>query len=330
MWAIQKSIEILAIVIPLLIAIAYVTLAERKILGSMQLRKGPTVVGIYGILQPLADGVKLFAKETILPTHANLGIYILAPLLAFTLSLISWAVIPYGDGLVVADINMGSLYLMAVSSISVYAIQMSGWGSTSKYAFIGPVRAAAQMISYEVSIGLIIISVILCAGELNLTGIVNSQKDVWYIFPLWPAFLMFFVSSLAETNRPPFDLTEGESELVSGYNVEYSAMTFALFFLGEYGHIILMSLMNALLFLGGWLAPFPFSYMPYFSLPPLPPAFWLGFKTAFFVFVFIWVRATFPRMRYDQLMQLLWKSYLPFSLAFVVFVSSILLSFQAL
>jgi len=330
MWAIQKSIEILAIVIPLLIAIAYVTLAERKILGSMQLRKGPTVVGIYGILQPLADGVKLFAKETILPTHANLGIYILAPLLAFTLSLISWAVIPYGDGLVVADINMGILYLMAVSSISVYAILMSGWGSNSKYAFFGAVRAAAQMISYEVSIGLIIISVILCAGELNLTGIVNSQKDVWYIFPLWPAFLMFFVSSLAETNRPPFDLTEGESELVSGYNVEYSAMTFALFFLGEYGHIILMSLMNALLFLGGWLAPCPWSYMPYYSIPALPPAFWLGLKTAFFVFVFIWVRATFPRMRYDQLMQLLWKSYLPFSLAFVVLVSSILLSFQAL
>jgi len=324
MLILQQSLEILAIIVPLLIAIAYVTLAERKVLGSMQLRKGPTVVGVYGILQPLADGVKLFAKETILPTHANLGIYILAPILAFTLSLISWSVIPYGNGVLVADVNMGILYLMAVSSISVYAILMSGWGSNSKYAFFGAVRAAAQMISYEVSIGLIIISVILCAGQLNLTGLVNSQEDIWYFIPLWPAFLMFFVSSLAETNRPPFDLTEGESELVSGYNVEYSAMTFALFFLGEYGHIILMSLMNALLFFGGWLPPFPLAFLPF------PSSFWLALKTAFFVFVFIWVRATFPRMRYDQLMHLLWKSYLPFSLAYVVFVASILLSFHAL
>ncbi len=320
---IEIVIKVLTIIVPLLLGVAYVTLAERKILGSMQIRKGPTVEGVYGLLQPLADGLKLFAKETILPTHANMGIFVLAPILAFVLSLISWAVIPYGPGLVIGDVNIGILYLMAVSSISVYAILMSGWGSNSKYAFLGAIRAAAQMISYEVSVGLIIIAVILCAGTLNITGIVESQKEIWYIIPLWPAFIMFFVSSLAETNRAPFDLTEGESELVSGYNVEYSAMTFALFFLGEYGHIILMSLLNAILFLGGWLPPISL-------LGFIPGSVWLGIKTTIFVFIFIWVRATFPRMRYDQLMALLWKSYLPFSLAFVIIVASFILSFNGL
>ncbi len=315
LYWIEIILKILAILVPLLIAIAYVTLAERKVLGSMQIRKGPNVVGIFGLIQPLADAIKLFAKETVIPTHANKRIYLVAPVLGFVISLISWAVIPYDEGSVVADINIGMLYLFAVSSISVYSILMSGWSSNSKYAFFGAIRAAAQMISYEVSIGLIIISVILCTGSLNLTQIVLAQKEIWFVIPLFPAFIMFFISSLAETNRAPFDLSEGESELVSGFNVEYSAMTFALFFLAEYGHIVLMSLLNVLLFFGGWLSPISF-------LPDSP--LWLALKTSLFVFAFIWVRGSFPRIRYDQLMQLLWKNYLPLSLGFVVFISSFL------
>ncbi len=318
LYIIELILKILAIVVPLLISIAYVTLAERKVLGSMQIRKGPNVVGVFGLLQPIADGVKLFAKETVLPTHANKIIYLLAPILGFILSLIAWAVVPYSEGAVVADINISILYIFAVSSISVYAILMSGWSSNSKYAFFGAIRAAAQMISYEVSIGLIIISVIICAGSLNLTQIVMAQKEIWFIIPLFPAFIMFFVSSLAETNRAPFDLSEGESELVSGFNVEYSAMTFALFFLAEYGHIILMSLLNVLLFFGGWLSPIP-------GLPDSP--IWLAIKTAFLIFAFIWVRGSFPRIRYDQLMALLWKSYLPLSLGYVIFISSVMFAF---
>jgi NADH-quinone oxidoreductase subunit H len=322
---IETVIKILAIIVPLLIAVAYVTLAERKIFASMQLRVGPNVVGVWGLLQPLADGVKLFTKETILPTHANLVIFLIAPVIALTLALLTWGVIPYGEGVVLADLNIGVLYLLAVSSISVYAVLMSGWSSNSKYAFFGAIRAAAQMISYEVSMGLIIISVLLCVGSLNLTSIVTAQAEVWFFIPLFPAMVMFFVSALAETNRTPFDLTEGESELVSGYNVEYSAMAFALFFLAEYAHIILMSLMTAVMFFGGWLPPLniaPFTWVP--------PYFWLALKTTFFIFMFIWVRATFPRMRYDQLMALLWKSYLPLSLAFVVLVASILIAFDGL
>jgi len=325
LFIIETIILQLSIIVPLLIGVAYMTLAERKVLGAMQLRKGPNVVGVYGLLQPLADGLKLFAKETILPTQANLIIFIIAPILALILSLIAWAVIPYDEGVVLTDINIGILYIFTISSISVYAILMSGWSSNSKYAFFGAIRAAAQMISYEVSIGLIIISIILIVGELNLTAIVLAQKEVWFIVPLFPAFIMFFVSALAETNRAPFDLTEGESELVSGFNVEYAGMTFALFFISEYANIILISLLTVLLFFGGWLPP-----MDILPFTIIPPYFWLSLKTAVIIFAFIWVRGSFPRIRYDQLMQLLWKSYLPFSLGFVIFVGSILFAFNGL
>lgn len=306
-----------AIIVPVLIAVAFVTLAERKVLGSIQLRKGPTMVGLNGILQPFADGVKLFSKETIIPTHSNHFIFFIAPVLGLTMALLSWVVIPVGEGLSVVDWPLGILFLLAISSISVYAVIMSGWGSNSQYAFLGAIRAAAQMISYEVSIGLIILSVVISAGELNLTAIVLAQQDIWYFIPQFPAFIMFIVSALAETNRAPFDLTEGESELVSGYNVEYSAMTFALFFLAEYSHIILMSAMTTILFLGGWLG----IGFAGFEIP-LP---WFAIKTCLIIYLFIWVRGSFPRMRYDQLMALLWKSYLPLSLAWLIFNSSIIL-----
>ena len=276
LFTIEVLIKILSLVVPLLIGVAYLTLAERKVLASIQIRKGPNVVGVFGLLQPLADGLKLFSKETILPTYANLGIFVMAPIISLALALLSWAVIPYDDGAVIADLNVGLLYIFAVSSISVYAILMSGWASNSKYAFFGAIRAAAQMISYEVSMGLILISVILCVGELNLSSIVLAQKEIWFFIPLFPAFLMFFVSALAETARVPFDLPEGESELVSGYNVEYSAMTFAMFFLAEYSHIILMSLLTVILFFGGWL--------PILDVAPLnwiPGPIWLSLKTTF-------------------------------------------------
>jgi len=317
--------DCISIIVPLLIAVAYVTLAERKVLGSMQLRKGPNVVGWYGLLQPLADGLKLFAKETIKPTHASLVIFIVSPIWGLTLALVTFGVIPWGNGIVMSDINLGILYIMALSSLSVYAILMSGWSSNSRYAFYGAVRAAAQMISYEVSMGLIIISVIICTGSFNLTDIVENQIDLWHIVPLWPAAIMFFVSGLAETNRTPFDLTEGESELVSGYNVEYSAMTFALFFLAEYAHIIFVSILFTILFLGGWYLPgldlinFPSSWLPY-----LYPTI-LGFKTSLIIFLFVCVRGTLPRFRMDQVMMLCWKSYLPLSLAWVIYTATTLL-----
>ncbi len=314
LYIIENIIKLLTIVVPLLVAIALLTLAERKVLGSMQLREGPNTVGIKGILQPFADGVKLFSKETIIPTQANKGLFIIAPILALILALLIWGVIPYNNGAVVSDISLSMLYILAISSISVYAILMSGWSSNSKYAFFGAIRAAAQMISYEVTIGLIIITVMLCAESINLTDIVLAQTDIWFIVPLFPAFIMFLISALAETNRAPFDLTEGESELVSGYNVEYSGMTFALFFLAEYAHIIFMSVMTSLLFLGGWL-PIPFLWM-------FPASFNLAIKSAFICYVFVWVRASFPRMRYDQLMQLLWKAFLPLSIGYLILVAS--------
>jgi len=316
-------LKILSIVVPLLISVAYFTLAERKIMGSIQRRRGPNVVGYLGLLQPLADGLKLFVKETLLPTAANTGIFILAPLLTFILSLMGWAVIPFGEGLVLANINLGVLYLFATSSLSVYGIVLSGWSSNSKYAFLGSLRSAAQMISYEASMGFIIVSVVLCSGSFNLSEIVFSQEKIWYVFPLLPMFLMFFISALAETNRHPFDLPEAEAELVSGYNVEYSAMGFALFFLGEYANMLLMSSMTSILFLGGWL---PVLNILPFTLIPSP--LWLGLKICVFVVLFCWIRAALPRYRYDQLMSLGWKVFLPLSLGWLIFTASILISFN--
>lgn len=316
-------LKILAIIVPLLVGVAYLTLCERKVIGSIQRRKGPNVVGIFGLLQPLADGLKLFAKETVLPNQANLIIFILAPILTFLLALIGWAVVPFGPSMVLVDINVGLLYIFAVSALGVYGIIMAGWASNSKYAFLGALRSAAQMVSYEVSMGLIIITVLLCAGSLNLSEIVLAQKHVWYIIPLGPLFIMFFISILAETNRAPFDLPEAEAELVAGYNVEYSAMGFALFFLGEYSNMILMSSLATILFLGGWLPP-----MDIFLFNWLPGPFWLGMKVSLLLFVFIWVRAAFPRYRYDQLMRLGWKIFLPLALGWVLLTAGVVVGFQ--
>ena len=316
-------IKIVAIIVPVLLSVAYLTYAERKIIGAMQLRKGPNVVGPFGLLQPIADGVKLFLKETIIPTGANRGVFFLAPCLTFLLSLVAWAVIPFDEGLVLADINVGVLYLLAISSLGVYGILMAGWASNSRYAFLGSLRSAAQMVSYEISMGFIIITVLLVAGSLNLTDIVMAQKKVWFVFPLLPMAVIFFISTLAETNRLPFDLPEAESELVAGYNVEYSGITFALFFLGEYANMILMAAMTSVLFLGGWLPPVdmaPFNWVP----GPI----WLALKICAMLFIFLWVRATFPRYRYDQLMRLGWKVFLPISLAAVAVVSGVLVAFD--
>lgn len=315
--------KILGLIVPLLLAVAFLTLAERKVMASMQRRKGPNVVGIFGILQPIADGLKLLLKEPVLPSNANTLIFLLAPVLTFTLSLISWAVIPFGYGIVLSDLNVGVLYLFAISSLGVYGIITAGWSSNSKYAFLGSLRSAAQMVSYEVSIGLIIITVLLCVGSLNLQEIVQAQRDVWFVVPLFPLAILFFVSCLAETNRAPFDLPEAEAELVAGYNVEYSSMGFALFFLGEYSNMIMMSSLCSILFLGGWLPPMDIALFQW-----IPGSFWFGLKISFFLFLYIWVRAAFPRYRYDQLMALGWKSFLPLSLGYVVLVSGILLGFD--
>lgn len=305
--------KFLILIVPVLIAIAYLTLAERKVLGYTQARKGPNVVGLYGLLQPLADGVKLFSKEMIIPNHVSLFLYFISPILALTLGLLVWITMPLGTTVVLSDLQLGILLILALSSVGVYAILMSGWSSNSKYAFVGALRAAAQMISYEVSIGLITITIILCAGSLNLSSIIQAQsQSTWYILPLLPVALMFFVSCLAETNRAPFDLTEGESEIVSGYNIEYSSMSFALFFLAEYSHIVFMSFLFATMFLGG-------SNLKNLDLPVL-----LFVKGTLLTFLFVWVRSSFPRLRYDQLMLLLWKTYLPLSLSLVVLTNSTL------
>ena len=316
-WIVGK---IMLVVGPLLIAVAYLTLAERRVIGFMQLRKGPNVVGPFGMFQPFADALKLMAKETILPAGANKVVFMFAPMLTFILALVAWAVIPFGEGLVIADINVGILYLFAVSSLGVYGVIMAGWASNSKYAFLGALRSAAQMVSYEVSMGLVIINVLLCAGSLNLSAIVEAQRDMWFALPLLPMFVVFFISTLAETNRAPFDLPEGESELVAGYFVEYSSMSFALFFLGEYANMILMSSMTVILFLGGWLPP-----LDIWPLNMIPGPLWFILKIMLVLFVFLWVRATTPRYRYDQLMRLGWKIFLPLSLIYVVLTAGYLL-----
>ena len=315
---ISNILKILGIVIPLLISVAYFTIAERKFMGSIQRRRGPNVIGFVGLLQPLADGLKLFVKETILPSNSNVYVFLLAPLITFILSLIGWSVIPLTKTVVISDMNLGVLYLFAVSSLSVYGIIMAGWSSNSKYPFLGALRSAAQMISYEVSIGFIIVNVCVCAGSFNLSDIILSQEKVWYVIPLFPMFVLFYVSMLAETNRHPFDLPEAEAELVSGYNVEYSAMTFALFFLGEYANMLLMSAFSSILFLGGWL--------PLFNI--FPNSFWFSIKIVFGVLFFILTRAALPRYRYDQLMHIGWKSFLPLSLGYLLFTVGVLTGFN--
>lgn len=315
--------KILLVVVPLLVCVAMLTLVERKVIAAMQLRKGPNVVGFWGLLQPFADGLKLFLKETIIPSQSSKIIFLIAPMVTFMLALLGWAVIPLTGDFVIADINVGVLYLFAISSLGVYGIIMAGWASNSKYAFLGAIRSSAQMVSYEVSIGFVIVTVLLLVGSLNLNDIVKAQSggiQNWHAFThfglLFPMFVVFFISALAETNRHPFDLPEAEAELVAGYNVEYSSMSFALFFLGEYANMILMSGMTTILFLGGWQAPVDTS----FTL--LPPVIWFAVKVAFCLFVFIWARATLPRYRYDQLMRLGWKIFLPLSLVWVVLTSA--------
>ena len=322
MYTLTVIIKILLIAVPLLLAVAWFTLLERKIMAGIHRRRGPNVVGAWGLLQPLADGLKLILKETILPSSANTVIFIIAPILTFTLAVVGWAVIPLGEGMVLANVNLGILYLFAISSLGVYGIIMSGWASNSKYAFLGGLRSAAQMVSYEVSIGFIIITVLICVGSLNLSEIVLAQKGIWFGIPLFPMFLMFFISALAETNRHPFDLPEAEAELVSGYNVEYSASGFALFFLGEYSNILLMGAIISILFLGGWLPFYGFGVIPFY--------FWLPVKIVFISFLFIIVRGILPRYRYDQLMDIGWKVFIPITLGWLVFISGILISFEML
>lgn len=320
-------LKILSIVVPLLISVAYFIVAERKIMGAIQRRRGPNVVGFMGLLQPLADGLKLFTKETILPINANLNIFIFAPALSFIISLICWCVIPFSEGVVLCNLNLGILYLFSVSALNVYGILLAGWSSNSKYAYLGALRSTAQMISYEISIGFAALNVIICAGSFNLSSIVIAQENIWFIIPLLPIFLIFYVSMLAETNRHPFDLPEAEAELVSGYNVEYSGMTFGLFFLAEYANMLLMSTFSAILFLGGWLG---FPFLDIILLKSIPDPVWLSLKIIIGATFFIVTRATLPRYRYDQLMSLGWKCFLPLTLGYFIFTTGILISFNLL
>lgn len=318
-------LKIFALVIPVLISVAMIVWVDRRVWGAVQLRKGPNVVGPFGLFQTFADALKYIFKEVIIPVRANKVIFIVAPIVTMSLALVSWAVIPFSESLVVADINVGILYIFAVSSLGVYGIIMAGWASNSKYPFLGALRSAAQMVSYEVSIGLIIINVLLCTGSLNLKDIVLAQKNIWFAVPLFPMFVIFFISALAETNRPPFDLPEAEAELVAGYQTEYSGMMYALFWLGEYANILLMCALGTILFLGGWLSPidlFPFN--------AIPGPIWFIFKILLLFFLFAMVKAVVPRYRYDQLMRLGWKIFLPFSLFWVVLTSAFLYSFNLL
>ena len=316
---------IVAIVGGVLLSVAYMTYAERKVLGAIQRRQGPMTVGPFGLLQPIADGIKLLSKETIIPSQANKGVFILAPVMLFALSLIAWSVIPFDKGWVLANINVGILYLFTVSSMGVYGVIMAGWASNSRYAFLGGLRSASQMVSYEVSMGLIIVTVLLCTGSLNLQEIVLADRPVWMQIWLFPMFIVFLVSILAETNRAPFDLPEGESEITGGFMVEYSSMTYAMFFLGEYANMILMSAMTTTLFLGGWLPPFGIDGLAF-----VPGMVWFSLKTAGILLFFIWSRGTLPRYRYDQLMRLGWKVFLPLTLVWVVATAGLLLTFDAL
>jgi NADH-quinone oxidoreductase subunit H len=314
-------IKILCIIVPLLLCVAYLTYAERRIIGLMQLRRGPNVVGPFGLLQPIADAIKLLTKELIFPSPADKFLFTLAPLITFTLSLIGWAVIPFDANLVLTNINVGVLYILAISSLGVYGIIIAGWSSNSKYAFLGAIRSSAQMISYEISMGLVIATVVLVTGSLNLSDIIEAQKHrpLYLDLLMMPLSLIFFISVLAETNRHPFDLPEAESELVAGYNVEYSSMTFAMFFLGEYANMIMVSAMTTILFFGGYLPPFNLSFLSF-----VPGFFWFAGKVAFLLFCFIWIRATLPRYRYDQLMRIGWKFFLPLTLGYFVVTAFIL------
>lgn len=314
---ILAALETLAVLVPLLMIVAYATYGERRIMAAMQLRKGPNVVGPFGLWQPFADAIKMVMKETIIPSGANRPLFLIAPILTFGLAMLAWAVVPTGNHLAIANINVGILYLFAISSLGVYGIIIAGWASNSKYAFLGALRSAAQMVSYEVSIGFVMVSVLLCVGSLNLNDIVRAQNGLWFCIPLFPMFIVFFISGLAECNRVPFDLPEGESEIVAGFMVEYSSMSYAMFFLGEYANMTLMSAMTSILFLGGWMSPLPF-------LDFIPGPIWLIIKICLVMFVFIWVRATFPRFRYDQLMRLGWKVFLPLSMGWMVLTAAAL------
>ena len=321
----QEIYKITFLLIPILISVALIVWVDRRVWGLVQKRKGPNVVGPFGLLQTLADALKYIFKEIIIPASANKFIFILAPIVTMTLALVAWAVIPFSETLILADINVGILYLFAVSSLGVYGIIMGGWASNSKYPFLGAIRSAAQMVSYEVSIGIIIINVLLCVGSLNLKDIVLAQQNIWFAVPLFPMFVIFFISALAETNRPPFDLPEAEAELVAGYQTEYSGMMYAMFWLGEYANILLMCAMGSILFLGGWLPP-----MDVYPLNIIPPPIWLILKILFLFFLFAIVKAIVPRYRYDQLMRLGWKIFLPFSLSYVVLTASFLIYFDLL
>jgi NADH-quinone oxidoreductase subunit H len=324
MLIVHQAFLSLILIVPIVVSVAFFTLAERKVMASIQRRKGPNITGLWGLLQPIADGLKLATKEFIVPSKSRVFFFLFSPIITFFLAVVGWAVIPFNFGNVCADIYLGLLFILVVSSLGIYGVILAGWSSNSKYAFLGGLRAAAQMISYEVSIGLILIPVIICSGSLNLTEIVFVQSyKGWFCFHLFPLTFIFFVSTLAETNRSPFDLPEAEAELVAGFNVEYSSMGFALFFLGEYCSMILMSSLTVVLFFGGWLSPFNF-------ILNLPGEFWFAIKTTFFCFMFIFVRANFPRFRYDQLMTVGWKVFLPFTVGYLVFVAGVCIGFKLL